>query len=288
MQTGQTDGWNPPWARRLHWPAFAVFCGSVALDLWATSTNWAKPTLAAAFHGLPWLLGAFTLGVGLARSHPAQNIILAAAGSMILSSTFGLLYHLSSEISIPAARPLIREALIWLTFAVASIGVSRQCIRKFHYWRHFGYSAFALAFFLLVSVKARSNFVEGTKAPDAANIGLEREHGVVGNKWVETPAIAVEALAQLALMIPILRSKRPSRMPKEWHSLTVLMVAILWLEAGQWVGLERRTGRMERPNLPITVTPIRPLPTLVESLFKKHQRNSLHGTVCGVVCGCRK
>jgi hypothetical protein len=187
---------------------------------------------------------------------------------MILSSIFGMLCHLSSEISIPAAWPLIREALIWLTFAVASIGVSRQCIRKFHYWRHFSYSAFALAFLLLVSVVARSNFVEVAKAPDAANIGLERGHGVVGHKWVGTPAIAVEALAQLAIMIPILRSKRPSRMPQEWHSVTVLIVAILWLEAGQWVGRDRRIGRMERPNLPITLTSIRPQ-TSVECTFKK-------------------
>lgn len=242
MQTGQTDGWHPPWARRLHWPAFAAFCGSVALDLWLTSTNWANPTTAEILHGLPWLMGAVTLGVGLARSLPAQNVILAAAVSTCVSVSCGLLVDVPSEFSVGAVSQLVQKALMWLTLAVASIGVSRRCLMRFSHLRNFGHLILAVALILLVPLMGREDFVEGVQAPSGVTVGKELAQRGQNRNESPTPVIAIAALCQLALLMPILQTKQPSTKPVDWHSSIVLLVVLLWLEMGQRLDPVRRFG----------------------------------------------
>lgn len=235
MLTGQTAGWNPPWARRLHWPAFAAFCGSILLDLGATLANWGTPLAAGRLHCLPWLMAALSLGVGLARHLPGQNILFAATGSLLFSVGCGLLLAPPGNAvgNRAWAWQMAGQSLAWQTLAVASLGTVRRFMGPFRTAAHYGYGVLAFTWVLMVSLVVRVGGVSGLQSgsgrgavfPDGG-FGLDREGAKVA-------IVALAALANLVFMIPLLQSKRPARPMTDPHPFHILLVSMAWLEIGR-------------------------------------------------------
>lgn len=235
MQTGLTDGWNSPWARILHRPILAAFFASILADLWAISANFDPPRALGTLHCQPWLWGAFSLGIGLARQLPLQSVILAAAVSLVFSFGIGFISPLATGANEVAGLGLGKVALVWLMLAVASLGTARTVLSRFRSADHFGSGVLALSSLLMVTLLKRTEFLHGTDrvfsekmTADPASIGSNGS----------PPGILISGtllLAHLALMMQLVRNKRPAQMRTDMTPIVVLCAVFVWVEAANWI-----------------------------------------------------
>jgi hypothetical protein len=237
MQTGLTDGWNPPWARILHWPILAAFFASVLADLWAISANFESPWALGTLHWQPWLWGAFSLGIGLARQLPLQSVILAAAGSFVFTLGIGFISLWVSSASEVAGLGFGKLALVWLMLALASLGTARTVLSRFRKSDHFGSGVLALASLLMVMLLKRTEDLHGAHRVFGENVrsgpaSVGSNLGPIGNLILGTLVFA-----HLVLMMQLLRNKRPAQMRRDMTPIVVLCAVFVWLEAANWISL---------------------------------------------------
>lgn len=236
MLTGKTDGWNPAWARRLHWPMFAGFCGSIVLDLWVTSENLESRKALGAFHSLPWAMAGLSLGVGLARQLPVQNVVMAAMGCISLTASASLLLALTGNLDTGGvlALKLFRSALVWLTVSIVSIGTARFLLRPLLGGANRGFGVLGMAMFLMVSLLSQ---ICGCFGPhEASGLSEPPPEDLLGVQigWMSALTATFVSLAHLAFMVPLLQSKRPTREPADSHPLVVLIAGFLWLISNRY------------------------------------------------------
>ena len=237
MQTGLTDGWNPPWARILHGPILAAFFVSISADLWAISANFAPPRAMGALHCQPWLWGAFSLGIGLARQLPLQSVVLAAAGSFVFSLGIGFISLWVSSASEVAGLGLGKVALVWLMLSVASLGTARTFLSRFRKSDNFGSGVLALSSLLMVTLLKRTEVLHGAQRVFGENMGsvlasVGTIEGPIGNLILGTLVFA-----HLVLVMQLLRNKRPAQMRRDMTPIVVLCAVFVWLEAANWISL---------------------------------------------------
>ncbi len=255
MHTGETDGWNHPRPAQWHRPVFGLLLLAVAVNLSSAALNLGpEPSCSVALEGAPWTLAVISLGVGLARRLPLQNIVFASFGLLLASTALELL---TAQTGVPFG---LRRAtagggcfgmpwfapFIWAALTLSARGLARLMLKPFRQTRFYGLwvlgvagALISSAWLAVVPVAAAGNWWEFHVPATALNW-----HGM---PLLAQPAIAVAALLQLAFVTPWLLNKKPVRQPLDLHPLAVWVCLLGWLLARQAI------AGMRGPMLP-TVT----------------------------------
>lgn len=241
MHTGETDGWNHPLPVQWHRPAFGLLLLAGATNLGVCALGIAPETSAlAALEGAPWALAVISLGVGLSRRLPLQNIAFASFGLLLASTALELL---TAQTGVPFG---LRRAtvgggcfgmpwfapFIWAALTFSARGLARLMLKPFRRTRFYGLWVLGVAGALIssawlaaVPVASVGNWWEFHAPATALNW-----HGM---PLLALPAIAVAALLQLAFVTPWLLNKKPVRQPLDLHPLAVWVCLLGWLLARQ-------------------------------------------------------
>ncbi len=230
MQNGLSEGWNPPWARRLYWPVLAVFFVSVGADLWAISAGIGSSRALKVLHLQPWLLGTLSLGIGLARHLPVESVVLAAIASIFLSVGVGFASFPTTGMKAPSLDSL-RIALVWLVLGVGSLGTVRWALFRFKESDYSGYGVLALTAVLFSASLKSAECLLGTNPLFTKMMTADLGHNGSGVSLQRTLIVPIVLLAHSLLMMQLLRNKRPVRLGGDATPSIVLCAVIFWREA---------------------------------------------------------
>jgi hypothetical protein len=228
---GDEAGWQGADAARWHPWMRALFLAVVALEICRAWLGVADP--APAFPALCrlWSTAALTLGVGLARRLPGQNVAAVAAvaglsGAALewMNAAVGLPFgprRLAGEFAAYPAAGVAVSAAAWFSLVLMCRGVARLALRGARKVPGYGLWVLALAALLAAVVM--------TLADGAAQLdGLWRWDAGRAPAWRTIPWAAPCAwfailLLVLAFSAPWLLNKRPVVQPTDWHPLVVWM-----------------------------------------------------------------
>lgn len=241
MHTGETDGWNHPLPAQWHRPAFGLLLLVVAANLAAFALGITPETSAfAVLEGLPWVIGVLSLGIGLARRLPVQNITFASFGLLFTSTALELL---TAQTGVPFG---LRRAtpgsgwfgmpwfapFIWAALTLSARGLARLMLKPFRQTQFYGLwvlgvatTLISLAWLATVPVASAGGWWEFRTA--ASVLHWHRM------PLLALPAVTVAALLQLAFVTPWLLNKKPVRQPLDLHPLAVWVCLLGWLLARQ-------------------------------------------------------
>lgn len=209
---------------------FAMLVASIFTDLWAVSAGLGSSQALKVLHYQPWLLGALSLGVGLARHLPLESIVLAAVGSAFLSVVVGIVGSSTTGTEVLSLHSL-RIALVWLVLGVGSLGTVRLVLSRCTGYPYFGYGVVALTALLMAALLKRSEILDATAPFPIGTMGLDSGRDVSGAGLLGTSIAAAGVLAHSALMMQLLRNKRPVQIGGDSTPSIVLGAVTIWLEA---------------------------------------------------------
>lgn len=230
MMNGLSGGWNPPWSQRIYWPILAMFFASIVADLWAISAGLGAPGTLEALHFQPWLLGALCLGAGLARQLPLESIGFAAAGCLLLGFGVGVAGSPSTGAAALGLQTL-QVALVWLVFAVGSLGTVRWILSRLWGSPHFGHGVLALTSLLMGLLLMRAEFLQATAPFQIPMVRIRPGHDGDGASVLGNVFVVMGLLAHSALVMQLLRNKRPVRRVDDATPLFVICAVVGWQEA---------------------------------------------------------
>lgn len=247
MHTGETDGWNHPLPAQWHRPAFGLLQLAVAANLAVTALRLKPgPPAMMLLEGAPWALATVSLGIGLVRRLPLQNIAFASFGLLLASTALELL---TAQTGVPFG--LRRETagggcfgmpwfapFIWAALTLSARGLARLMLKPCRQTQFYGLWVLGVATTLIcfawlatVPVASSGGWWESRTAASVLHW-----HGM---PLLALPAIAVAALLQLAFVTPWLLNKKPVRQPLDLHPLAVWVCLIGWLLARQAIAGQR-------------------------------------------------
>jgi uncharacterized membrane protein len=249
------SAWRNPLAAAAHKPVFGIYLGFVLLEIIRTTLGmpwgeeWEFTTI------LVWIFASATLGVGLARRLPLQNILALGFLSAAIGSAIDLIdvrtaipfgpRHFGPGAGADWGGIPCAMGGIWFTMVVMCRGIARLILKRHRKLTYYGFWVMGVAAVL-------GTVFEMGIEPAAIALRWWRWDPPQGWAWYGAPiANSVGWFSSLGLILafttPWLLNKQPVRQPVDWHPLLVwaslsLLLASYQVSAEAWLALAINSG----------------------------------------------
>lgn len=237
-KTNASD-WLGGSAAKVHPWLFALLFAELSFESVRGGLSLAEPAPAFPAWARVWCAAALSLGAGLARRLPLQNVAAVAAlagggGACLeaLNLASGLPFgprRLGPGLADDPAGAALAAGALWFSLVVLCRGVARLVLRGARGFEYYG-------LWVLAAAATLGTALLGLTDPVGQAAGDWRWEALTRWLWMGTPLAAtlgwwVTLLVLTAFSVPWLLSKRPVIQPTDWHPLVV------WVGLSAWVGL---------------------------------------------------